>query len=276
MIKNQKESILQLPDVALSYRAIIPENPRAVVLIVHGLSEHKGRYVRLQTELADAGFAAWAYDQRGFGKSSGGRTDLVDYHDLLLDLQKMIALVREIHPGLPLILMGHSLGGLVMATFCVDHEKWADGLILSAPAYDFFPLPKIIHVAGVLMYRLFPKILISYPSTREGLSHDPEIGRAFKEDPLAQSSGTSRFYHEFRKMNRYLHEYADRIHIPTLILQGTDDPIVLPSGAQALYEKITAKEKRIVFYEGFYHEPFNEIGRERVVNDAISFINGWV
>ncbi|MEK7286299.1 MAG: lysophospholipase [Nitrospirota bacterium] len=272
LIAHQKESILQLTDVTLSYRSAIPENPRAAILIVHGLSEHKGRYFRLQTELAEAGFSAWAYDQRGFGKSSGGRTDLVDYHDLLSDLQEMISFVRKAHPKLPLILLGHSLGGAVMATFCIDHGKEADGLILSAPAYQFFPLPKMAHWAGIFFYRFFPTVSIPYVKTRGELSHDPQIARDFQNDPLAQSSGTPRFYHEFRRMNRYLQDYADRITLPTLILQGTADTIVVPAGAERLYDRILSERKKLIFYDGFYHEPFNEIGRERVIADIVSFI----
>ncbi|MEK7702653.1 MAG: lysophospholipase [Nitrospirota bacterium] len=269
---NNKESILQTADVALSYRSVVPENPRAAILIVHGLSEHKGRYLQLQTELAEAGFSAWAYDQRGFGKSTGNRTDMADYHELLSDLQKMVTRVREESRKLPLILLGHSLGGAVMATYCIDNPKEAEGLILSAPAYEFFPLPKMTHFAGIFMYRLFPKVLIPYPTKKDGLSHDPKIARAFKHDPLVQSSGTSRFYHEFRRMNEHLREQADRITLPTLILQGTADATIVPSGAQSLYDKIKSEKKQLIFYEGFYHEPFNEIGRERVIVDVVSFI----
>jgi alpha-beta hydrolase superfamily lysophospholipase len=264
---------LELADVTLSYSVVAPEKPRAVLMIVHGVSEHGGRYSRLQTELAEVGFASWAYDQRGFGKSTGRRSDAAHYTDFINDLKEMIAVVRSTHPVLPLYLIGHSFGGLVVSAFCIYCPKEVDAIILSAPAYEFIPLPLITHFLGILLNFLCPTISISYPSDPAKLSHDPKIGIAFREDPLTQTRGTPRFYHALREMNDMVKRRAEQISLPTLILQGTQDTIVLPQGAQALYDKMQSKKKRLIFYEGFYHEPFNEIGRERVVADVVGWLN---
>ena len=267
---------LKLADVTLSYNRVVPENPRAVLIIVHGLSEHGGRYLKLQKEFGAEGFASWAYDQRGFGKSTGDRTYVADYHDFLNDLKHVIAMAKQAYPALPVIIIGHSLGGLVAATFCAKHPTEANGLILSAPAYDVVPLPGMLRLLAMGLNRLCPKRLIRYPSTGKNLSHDPEIVHAFRTDPLVQSAGTPRFYHEFFKMNRYLHDHANQITVPTLILQGTDDTTVFPEGAQRLYDAIASEKKRLTFYDGFYHEPFNEIGRERVLTDMFDWIKPLV
>jgi len=273
---NEKAAVhkgLKLADVTLSYYAVIPDHPRALLIIVHGLSEHSGRYRKLQEELAEDEFASWAYDQRGFGKSTGDRTYVADYNDFLSDLKHVIAMVKQTYPALPLVIIGHSLGGLVAATFCAKQASEANGLILSALAYDVYPLPRMLRFLAMALNRLCPKRLIRYPSTGENLSHDPEIVRAFRADPLVQSAGTPRFYHEFFKMNRYLHNHADQIRLPTLILQGTDDTTVFPEGAQRLHDAIQSEKKHLIFYDRFYHEPFNEIGRERVLSDMIGWLN---
>ncbi len=266
-------SILKLSDVTLSYSAVVPENPRAVLLIVHGVSEHSGRYSRLQQEFCEAGFAAWAYDQRGFGKSTGRRTYAKHHTDFLNDLSAMIDLARTAHKGLPLILIGHSFGGLVVSAFCIAFPKEVEGVVLSAPAYEFVPLPPILHFAGILLSRFLPRISISYPSDPKKLSHNPEVEMAFRSDPLTQSRGTPRFYQALREMNDMVKRRANQISLPVLILQGTADTIVVPKGAQALYDKMQSEKKQLIFYDGFYHEPFNEIGRERVVADVVGWLN---
>ncbi len=278
MIPNRrlKESngTIQRDRLLLSYTAVLPEAPWFALIVVHGLSEHKGRYRLFQKDLAEAGCAVYAYDQRGFGRSDGLRTDVERYADYLLDLKEVIAFVRGCHPDLKIGLIGHSLGGLVSAAFCAAYPNHLDGLILSAPAYTVPPLHLFLRVAAFLMNYFMPHFPIRYPNDPGKLSHDPNVAVAFRKDPLVQSAATSRFYTEFCKMNRFLHKNADRICLPTLILQGSDDQIVTPKGARALLDRIGSRQKDLFWYEGFYHEPFNEIGRERVIADLIAWLKG--
>lgn len=267
-----KGGTIRRDGITLSFSAVLPDPIEMVLLIVHGLSEHRGRYQRLQLDLGKKGIASYAYDQRGFGESDGFRTHMERYADLLLDLKRVLELVREAHPGRKVVILGHSLGGAVAATYCIDYPDAADGLALSAPAYDVPALPFRLRFFGTLMNHLLPSRLVRYPSNPEWLSHDPAIGVAFRNDPLVQRAGTPRFYVEFGKMNEYLHRFAGKITLPTLILQGTKDRIVFPSGARALFERIGSAKKKILWYEGFYHEVFNEIGRERVIGDLV----GWL
>jgi len=258
--------------ITLSFSAVLPNPIRMVLVIVHGLSEHRGRYRRLQLDLGKEGFASYAYDQRGFGESEGSRTHMERYTDMLLDLKRVLEFVREAHPGQKIVILGHSFGGAVSATFCIDHPTAADGLVLSAPAYDVPALPFRLRFFGTLLNRILPSRLVRYPSNPEWLSHDPAIGTAFRSDPLVQRAGTPRFYVEFGRMNEYLHRHADKITLPTLILQGSQDRIVFPSGARALFERIGSRKKKLLWYDGFYHEAFNEIGREQVIADVV----GWL
>jgi lysophospholipase len=264
---------IALSDVTLSYHKVVPKNLRAVLIIVHGMSEHGGRYVRLQRELANAGFASFAYDQRGFGQSTGQRTYAKHYTDFINDLQAVVKSVQYAHPGTPIILIGHSFGGLVVSDFCLDFASEIDGIILSAPAYQFVPPPLMLHFLGIILNYFFPTIHIRYPSDANKLSHDKEICNVFQADPLVQRHGTPKFYHALLEMNARVQRRTHEISVPTLILQGTSDTIVNPQGAQTLYDKMQSENKRLIFYEGFYHEPFNEIGRERVVADVVDWLN---
>lgn len=271
-----KGGTIRRDGTTLSFSAVLPDPIRMVLVIVHGLSEHRGRYRRLQLDLGKEGFASYAYDQRGFGESDGSRTHMERYTDMLLDLKRVVEFVREAHPGRKVVILGHSFGGAVSATFCIDYPNAADGLVLSAPAYDVPALPFRLRFIGVLLNQLLPSRPVRYPSVPEWLSHDPEIGLAFKNDPLVQRAGTPRFYVEFGKMNEYLHQHAPKITLPTLLLQGSQDRIVFPSGARALFERIGAAKKKILWYDGFYHEVFNEIGREQVIADVVDWLKETV
>ncbi len=251
---------------------MLPEAPKLALIVVHGLSEHKGRYRIFQRSLAEACYAVYAYDQRGFGLSDGKRTDVEQYADYLLDLKEIIAFVRGCHPDLKVVLIGHSLGGLVSASFCAAYPNHLDGLILSAPAYTVPPPHRLLRVTAFLLNHFMPHFPVRYPNDPEKLSHDSTVAEAFRKDPLVQSAATPRFYTEFCKMNRFLHQNADQICLPTLILQGSADKIVTPSGARALLDRIRSRKKTLLWYEGFYHEPFNEIGKEQVIADLIAWL----
>lgn len=269
----RKEGNLKQGEMALSYAALVPPSALAAVLIVHGMNDHKGRYALLQSELAEAGFASFAYDQRGFGLSGGKRADVVRYQDFHDDLKAVLSLLRNTCPDVPVFLLGHSLGGLVSATFCIDNPEAVDGLVLSSPAYRVGSIPFHLEFWVYLIYFVMPSVSIRYPSRNHRRSHDPEVLRAVGADPLIVAKATPRFYFQFRKMNRYLQENAAGIDVPTLILQAGDDEIVVPEGAKVLYACLKNPKKKLLWYDGFYHEIFHEIGREKVVADLIVWLN---
>jgi len=271
-----ESGFIERGELSLSYLAVLPDQPRAIVIIVHGISEHKGRYLRLQNDLASEGFANYSYDHRGFGLSGGRRTDVKRYRDYLQDLKEVTAFARQHHPHRKVFLVGHSLGGMITAVFCIDFPHEVDGLVLSAPSYDVPLLPWFLELLVKALSRFIPTCPIRYPNLRGKRSHDPEVDIAFENDPLVQTKATPRFYVEFRKMNRYLHQYAGKIVTPTLILQGRQDGIVRPKGAQALFDRLQISQKRLIWYEGLYHEIFNEIGRERVIADLVHWLGGSI
>ncbi|HET6370272.1 MAG TPA: alpha/beta hydrolase [Nitrospiria bacterium] len=247
-------------------------SPRAVVLIVHGMSEYKGRYHLLQEELAGAGLMSYAYDQRGFGESGGIRTYVRTYHQYLDDLALVVESIRKKHSSLPLFLVGHSLGGLITLSFCIRDQPVLQGVVVSAPVVMHTPPPFRIRFLAYLLSRILPRLSVVYGNEVKRFTHDQKVIDDFLNDPFCQNAGTPRFYTEMQRMRRNLLRDAPKFSLPLLILQGTGDQIVLPKGAQFLYDRVRSGDKRLIWYEGFFHESFNEIGRERVVADTIQWI----
>jgi alpha-beta hydrolase superfamily lysophospholipase len=258
----------------LVYAVRSPESsgPLAKLLIVHGMSEYKGRYRLLQEDLARAGFLSYAFDQRGFGESGGVRTYVHSYHQYLDDLALAVESVRKEGPSLPLFLIGHSLGGLISLSYCLRDQLSLSGLVVSSPVVLHAPPPLRVLLLAYLLSYVQPRRSVVYGNQIRYFTHDPKVIEEFLSDPLNQNAGTPRFYIEFQKMRRHLLRNAGRITLPLLILQGTADKIVFPRGAQFLYDHVGSGERRLIWYEGFFHEPFNEIGRERVVEDVVRWI----
>jgi acylglycerol lipase len=258
----------------LVYAVRHPESttPLAQVLLVHGMSEYKGRYRLLQEELAAAGLISYAYDQRGFGESGGIRTYVRSYDQYLDDLALVVDAVRKERPSLPLFLIGHSLGGLITLSFCIREQPVFQGVVVSAPVVLHTPPSFRIRFLAYLLSRILPRLSVVYGNEVKRFTHDQKVIDDFLNDPLCQSAGTPRFYTEMQRMRRNLLRDVPRFSLPLLILQGTGDQIVLPKGAQFLYDHVASSDKKLLWYEGFYHESFNEIGRERVVADTIRWI----
>ncbi len=270
---EQKTGTIQQGDIQLSYTARTLAQSKALLLIVHGLNDHKGRYADLQEKLADAGYSSYAYDQRGFGLSGGKRADVAQYDDYHEDLKAVLSLMRHNCPEQSVILLGHSLGGLISATYCIKYPQSVDALVLSSPAYSVVTLPFRIELLGYLLYFFMPKLSIGYPSLAYKRSHDPDVINAVAADPLIIMEATPRFYIQFRKMNKFLQDQAGHIDVPILILQAGDDEIVHPEGAKVLYERLKNPEKKLIWYEGFYHEVFHEIERDKVIADLIEWLD---
>lgn len=258
--------------LSLSYTSLIPPTAKASVIILHGINDHRGRYLKLQEYLVKAGFANYAYDQRGFGLSGGLRTDIIQYQDFHDDLKVVVKRVRKEQPDQKIFLIGHSLGGAIAGTFCINFPYEVDALVLSAPAYEVPQLSLCLKLLSILLNKTAPTYAISYRSRSGTRSHDPAVDLAVAADPLIASKATPRFYFQFRKMNRLFKECADHILIPTLILQGGADSTIRPEGAKALYERLKNPDKKLLWYDGFYHEAFHEIGREKVVDDLIAWM----
>ncbi len=247
--------------------------PRAHLLLVHGIAEHAGRYGHVATQLANAGIATHAYDQRGFGESAGHRA-YVDrwsqYHD---DVEERLAEVRSAADGLPVLLYGHSMGGLIALgyTLADPRRPLPDLLVLSAPAIDAAVPAWKRRVADILGDTI-PRFAIANTFPAGGLSSDPAVEAAYRADPLAVHRTTARLgVSLFREQDRVKRALAGGASLPvtTYVLHGADDPIV-PEWASRSLEGRANVMRRV--YEGLHHETHNEPSGAKVVADTIAWI----
>ena len=234
--------------------------PRAVVLIVHGLGEHAWRYDPVAHRLNEWGFCVRSYDQRGHGESGGARGVLPDDDALLDDLAEVLEDTRRhiAEPwSCPLILMGHSMGGLVAATFVRRRMGQVDGLVLSSPALDAgigWLQQKLIG----LLYRHAPNFALSNGLDASKISHNPATVEAYRKDPLVHDRITARLAKFIDDNGPRVVDHAPRWAVPTLLMFAGDDRLVRPAGSRAFAAAAPAGRVHIQAFEGLYHEIFNE------------------
>jgi alpha-beta hydrolase superfamily lysophospholipase len=247
--------------------------PRAHLLLVHGIAEHAGRYRHVATQLASAGITTHAFDQRGFGKSGGHRA-YVDrwsqYHD---DVEDRLADVRSAAGGLPVILYGHSMGGLTALGYALADppRPLPDLLVLSAPAIDAVVANWKRALADILGATV-PRFAIANTFRAGALSSDPAVEAAYRADPLAVHRTTTRLgaslFREQVRVKAALKGGA-RLPVTTYVLHGADDPIV-PEWASRSLDGRANVTRRV--YQGLHHETHNEPTGAAVIDETIAWI----
>ncbi len=242
--------------------------PWATMLLVHGLAEHSGRYEHVGAQLAEAGVDAYAYDQRGFGASGGARASVERWSQLHDDLEERIAALRSVAPARPLVLFGHSLGGLVSLGYVLDGRSRPDLLVLSAPAIGAtVPLWQRVLVGS--LRKVTPGLLLGNRLDTRVLSADPEVQARYLADPLNQHKSTVRFAHAAFGEQRRVARALDRLALPTLVVHGAEDRLV-PTATSAVLEGRPGVTRRV--YPGTRHEVHNEPVARQEIGDVV----GWV
>ncbi|NLV73267.1 MAG: alpha/beta hydrolase [Chloroflexi bacterium] len=270
----RESSFAGVRDLALYRRSWLPDGPvRAVMIVVHGLGEHSGRYALLAAELASNGIAVHAFDLPGHGNSPGEREVPDSFDDYTISLDRLRGVVSNEQPGVPLFMLGHSMGGLVVADYLREHQSGLRGAILSAPAIARPRNVKpIVVTVGKLLARLFPRMGITGLEL-EALSRDPAVVDAYIADPLVFHGRTpARLASEIIRVMDVVSANLSRIQLPILVLQGTADRIIDPVGASSLAEKCGSRDVTLKRYEGFYHELFNEPERAQVIGDLLAWL----
>jgi acylglycerol lipase len=265
--------LLGVGDLPLYYRTWLPDTPaRAAVLITHGLGDHSGRYVQVAESLRAAGYAVYALDQRGHGRSAGPRTagNLVDS---VADLSSMVGLTRRDIPHRKVFLIGHSWGGMVTLAYTMDHEQEIDGVILSAPASRAANVPAIRKLAGKALARIAPNAgVVNLPYDKA--CSDPAVVEAQRVDPFTyQGPIRARMASQtMAAMGRIAHGLPT-LALPVLLLHGTADQFSPPTNSQFVYDTIASPDRTIKLYDGLWHQLFNEPERENVYADLKAWLN---
>ena len=261
--------------LSLYAQACSPAEVRAQMIVVHGLGEHSGRYLNVVNYFCPRGFAVFGYDHRGFGKSAGTRAYTDSIEDFLDDLDTFVQQVRGRAPGKPLVVVGHSMGGLIVLRWAATRDPVVDAVVSSGAALEVSPpVPAAKRFAARVFSKIAPKLSTPNEVDPAALSHDPAVVQAYVSDPLVIRKITARLAHEIiRSMGETL-ILAERVRLPILILHGEADQVVAASGSRKFYEAVPGTAKALHTYPGFYHEIFNEVGKETVFKDMESWLAG--
>ena len=267
-IRRYELSVRGATDAVLFRRGWIPEHARASVLVVHGFGEHSGRYEHVGRWLAQRGFAVHAYDHRGHGRSAGRRCHVDRFGEYLDDLAAVLERVRSDAPELPLFLIGHSMGGLVVAAFARERSPSASGIVLSGAALALPEGKTRIRIAR-LIRAVFPRLRLAAGLDLAGLSTDPRVLEAYLADPLVERKMTASHAVELLAAVERTGGGGADVALPLLVLHGGDDPICAPGGSERF--AAAARKARFIRYPGLRHEIFNEPRFEDVLADVASF-----
>ncbi len=258
----------------LVYRAFIPEDPKAAVVMVHGMGEHSLKYDYMAEMFYDKGFAFFSYDQRGHGRSDGKRAFINKYADLLDDLRQFTDIAKVESLCEDLYLLGLSVGGLTSLIFSIQYGDRIRGVIASAPALHFVRPPSGIEASlAPLLAFLFPTLTTSNRVPFEYLTHDMAVIEAQKADKLSLRIVSFRMYVEMTKMMRYAFDNASRIKVPVLLLHGTGDKVVDAKATKEFYDKVNTGDKDIRLYDELYHELLRETNRREIIGDIIDWVS---
>jgi alpha-beta hydrolase superfamily lysophospholipase len=251
---------------------------RGTVLVVHGLGEHIGRYQRLAEDLNGQGWNVTGFDLRGHGASAGGRGEIADADSLPDDLGRVLRQLRVLRTG-PVVLFGHSLGGLIAARFVAEGlspqpAAWSapvDALVMSSPALDA-GLSGGQKLLLAVLGRLAPDRALGNGLDPDDLSHDPQVVADYRADPLVHSRITPRLVRFLVDAGRVVAAAAPRWQVPTLLLYAGADRCVRPAGSAAFAAAAPPAVVRAIRYDALAHEIFNEPERRQVLADLYRWL----
>ncbi|HSI53632.1 MAG: lysophospholipase [Ramlibacter sp.] len=237
---------------------------RGVVLMVHGLGEHAGRYDHLARRLNSWGFAVRGYDQYGHGESDGVRGALPTRTRLLDDLLDVMESTRaRMQDGVPLVLLGHSMGGLVTSCLLALRKVPVEGLVLSSPALDA-GLTAFQKLLLAIVPRVAPNLTLGNGLDPDLISHDPDVVTAYKADPKVHARISGRLARFIAEAGPVVVERAHKWTVPTLLMYAGADQLVNPRGSRAFAAAAPADVVTSHCFENLFHEIFNELDSEPV------------
>lgn len=275
-----KHKELQVPgcqEVQLHGQAWLPERePAAVLVISHGLAEHSGRYAQLAEQLVEErGYAVYALDHRGHGRSGGERANLGRFQYVVSDLGTFVGRAQRQHPDAPAFLLGHSMGGAIALACAVRNPAGLKGLVLSAPA---LASGQAVSPAKAWLVRLLSRVApntgaLTLPA--DAISRDRAVVQAYESDPLVfRGAIPARTLVELLEAMAGFVDSVPKLRLPVLVQHGTADSLVPLAAVKPLYDRLGNPKLRTVrLYEGLYHEVYNEPERDRVIADLQAWIH---
>ncbi len=249
------------------------ESPKAALVIAHGVGEHSGRYENIIHELDGKKISIYALDQRGHGRSGGKRGHIDSFKDYVDDLKLFVDIVQEENDSLPLILLGHSMGGVVACKYALAHSEDLNGLILSSPGLTpSQEVPGWKKTLVMFLSSYLPRTGFPIGLDPKYLSHDLDVVEAYENDRFVHSQITARWATEFTKSGQECLNRALELRMPLLVFHGKEDKIVDYRATEKIFQNASSLNKELYIFNGLYHETMNEVENKKV----IQIISRWI
>ena len=274
MTARRESSFAGAGGLEIFWRAWLPGgDAAAVVVIAHGAGEHSGRYSHVAQRLVDDGYAVHAIEHRGHGRSQGPRALIDRIDNAVADLDRLVVSACDAHPGTPVFLLGHSMGGTIGLSYALAHQQRLAGLVLSGPLAALEAVPAPMRITARTLSVLAPRTpLIAIDSAL--VSRDPAVVDDYRADPLVHHGKLpARTVVELAGAIEGFPAAVEAITVATLIMYGTEDGLCPPHGSVMLSECIGSSDKTLKGYNGLYHEILNEPEREQVLDDLCSWLS---
>jgi lysophospholipase len=256
----------------------LPEGrPKAVILLAHGYAEHAGRYTHVAKRLTDAGYAVYAIDHWGHGKSDGTPGFVPRFSAFTDGLAELLTLVEVNHGDTPRLLLGHSMGGLIATLFLIERQSAFGAAALSGPAIVPGAPPSRFTVwISRFLSRFFPRLGV-LALDANGVSRDPAVVAAYRADPLVYTGKIgARLGKEFMDAMAAAQAGAPKITLPILLQHGEKDSLASVAGSQYLFDHVSSADKTLKIYPGLFHEIYNEPEQAVVLADLVGWFDAHV
>jgi len=252
--------------ITLHGRIDAPDNAKAVCVIVHGLAERYGRYDYLPEKLLAAGYAAVRFDHRGHGRSQGKPIYYADHTEIVKDTDVFVEVAKEEFCGLPLVIIGHSMGGFGATSYGTTHPGKVGYYVVSGA------VTRDCKGITVLDDSLDDELYVPN-ALGAGVCSDPAVVAAYEADPLVAKELSVKVFRVLNQGVAWLGENAAAFADPVIVLHGAEDGLVSPKDSLLFFDEISSSDKSLRIYAGLMHEIFNEFAKDRVIRDAIEWLD---
>ncbi len=261
-MNHTEHTFTGLHDTPIVWQRWLPDSaPRAVLLVAHGYGEHSGRYGNLISYFVPRGYAIYAPDHRGHGKSGGERVAVESFFDYVGDLKMLFDIAHAEQPSLPIYLLGHSMGAMIATAYAGLHQSELDGLIISGGGIASDKTPP-------------PQNGLDLSLT---LSRDPAVGQAYRDDPLVfHGTPPPARVAAVREMRDKLPGLARAISLPVIIMAGAASPLGDGARSEALYEAVASQDKTLKLYPDLLHAIFNSPDQPQVMGDLAAWLDARI
>lgn len=276
MIHHNQSVFAGVGDLKLYYQSWFPEGKvKALLVIVHGLGGHSDKYSHIVEHFVPKHYAIYSLDLRGHGRSPGRRGHINNWAEFREDLKAFMELITTQHSQLPVFLLGHSLGAVIVLDYVLRYPQAAltlQGVITLAPAIGKVGVSQFRLLLGRLLSRIWPTFTLNTGLDLAAGSRDENVIAAYAQDSLRHTLGSARLATEYFTAVAWIYDHAPEWQVPLLILHGGADRVTLPEGSEIFYQLVPYPDKQRIEYPGAYHELQDDLNYQEVLTDLENWL----